>query len=207
MTEFVAWAKTPRYFRDIVITEKIDGTNAAVIIDQVAVGDLAEIPFPDDVFIDPATAFAYQVAAQSRNRLITPESDNAGFAKWVRSNAVSLIADLGPGRHFGEWWGQGIQRKYSMDHKVFSLFNTFKWEDAAFATPNLSVVPVLYHGPHSAAAIEDAVGYLWNNGSRAAKSEGVEFPRAEGICIFHTASRQVFKVTLEDDESPKSLAA
>lgn len=187
MTEFVAWAKTPRYFRDIVITEKIDGTNAAVII-------------PEDWEHNP-------LEAQSRKRLITPADDNYGFARWVAENCDTLARDLGPGRHYGEWWGQGIQRKYGMDHKAFSLFNTFKWRGAQFATPNLTVVPVLYEGAHDVSEIDNALDYLRNYGSAAAKSEGARFADPEGICIFHTASRQVFKVTLENDESPKSLAA
>lgn len=32
MIEFKAWPKIPRLFRDVIITEKIDGTNAAIHI-------------------------------------------------------------------------------------------------------------------------------------------------------------------------------
>ena len=34
---------------------------------------------------------------------------------------------LVPGRHFGEWWGSGIQRGYGLDEKTFSLFNAYRW--------------------------------------------------------------------------------
>lgn len=34
MMDFVPWAKTPRLFRDMTVTEKIDGTNAAVIVEK-----------------------------------------------------------------------------------------------------------------------------------------------------------------------------
>lgn len=221
--EFFAWSKTPRYFRDIVITEKIDGTNAAVVIDQQSFG--ASVDFNDPnliaVVIDDSLdgvdhtgypQFEYHVYAQSRKRLIHPGQDNAGFAQWVSMNAPTLVRDLGPGRHFGEWWGQGIQRKYGMPHKVFSLFNVSKWEPVAagrgFETPNLDVVPVLYRGPHDYDAIGTTLSILDKFGSVAPAPYGVEFDgEAEGIIIYHTASNQVYKVTLRDDESPKSLVA
>src|SRR4051812_2981949 len=76
---FQAWPKTPRLFRDIVVSEKIDGTNAAVIV-------------TDD----------WEIAAQSRSRLITPVDDNFGFARWVYDNEDGLKDLLGPGTHFGE---------------------------------------------------------------------------------------------------------
>jgi hypothetical protein len=36
--EFQGWPKTPRLFRDMIVTEKIDGTNSAVIIEEVVHG-------------------------------------------------------------------------------------------------------------------------------------------------------------------------
>src|SRR6185369_17529395 len=96
---FQPWPKIPRLNRDITITEKIDGTNAAV-----------------GVSYDKAVVWA-----QSRTRIITPQNDNAGFAKWVEQNARELADVLGPGLHFGEWWGQGVQRGYGMTRKFFSL--------------------------------------------------------------------------------------
>ena len=48
-----------------------------------------------------------------------------GFARWVETNRERLITLLGPGLHFGEWWGSGIQRGYGLTKgdKRFSLFN------------------------------------------------------------------------------------
>src|ERR1700744_5037408 len=94
--EFKPWPKTPRYFRDITITEKIDGTNAAIGIQPVAGSD-----YP-------------MVYAQSRKRIITKDDDNYGFARWVYDNCETLVEDLGYGLHFGEWWGKGIQRSYGL---------------------------------------------------------------------------------------------
>lgn len=183
MTEFVAWPKTARLNREIVVTEKIDGTNAAVGIRE----DLT-------------------VYAQSRTRLITPEQDNHGFARWVAEHAEPLASLLGPGLHFGEWWGSGIQRGYGLSkgEKRFSLFNTARYEAVDFTEiPAVAVVPVLYQGPFSQSAIERCVKSLAALGSMAAPG----FTDPEGVCIFHTAARSVFKVTIKGDESPKSTAA
>jgi hypothetical protein len=180
--EFKAWPKTPRLFRDMVITEKIDGTNAAVIVTE-----------------------DFEVAAQSRNRLITPEADNFGFARWVQENGEELARTLGPGRHFGEWWGSGIQRGYGLTkgEKRFSLFNVSRYGAVDLsAVPGLSTVPVVYSGPFETESVRGAVETLRVRGSLASPG----FDRPEGVIVFHTAAQQVYKVTLENDESPKSAA-
>lgn len=209
MIEFKPWPKTPRLFRDITITEKIDGTNAAVQIHEFHFGEHVDGIPPNAAFVlgpgddaDGLPKHEYLVLAQSRKRVITPEDDNAGFARWVYDNAETLVKDLGPGTHFGEWWGAGIQRRYGMDHKQFSLFNTAKWSEFEFTTPNLSVVPVLYQGPFSEDTIHQTLADLRQFGSFATAGE---FDDPEGIVIYHQAANQVFKVLLEGDELPKSL--
>jgi hypothetical protein len=177
---FEPWPKIPRLKRSITITEKIDGTNAAVIIS-------------DD---------GLSIGAQSRTRLITPgkDTDNHGFAGWVEANRTELLK-LGPGRHFGEWWGAGINKRYPGFPKTFSLFNTVQWNPN---NPNLpsccSVVPVLYQGDLS--GIDDILQYLRDYGSVAAPG-----CNSEGIVVYHSASRSMFKVTLENDETPKGSTA
>lgn len=177
--EFTSWPKTHRLFRNVVITEKIDGTNAG-------------IHFSEDG----------QVAAQSRNRLITPKSDNYGFAGWVYSNSEELFTLLGPGLHFGEWWGQGIQRRYGMETKAFSLFNTDRLSELEDSVNvggvPVGIVPVLYRGPFSESAITSHLREL-SRGSYAAPF----FKNPEGICIYHTQTRSVFKVTLDNNDAGK----
>lgn len=184
--EFEAWPKIARLNRNIVVTEKIDGTNAAVIITEDG-----------------------QIGAQSRNRLITLDDDNYGFARWVFSNRDALTDILGPGRHFGEWWGAGIQRRYGLGGqgaKRFSLFNSGRWTvDAASdfgRVEGLGVVPVLYHGPFDQGAIADALADLAQFGSAVAPG----FMDPEGVVVYVTAARSMFKVTIKGDEAPKSLA-
>ena len=179
-TPFVPFPKIPRLKRSIVITEKIDGTNASVFV-------------PED---------GGPLLFGSRNRWITPEADNAGFARWAQENATALREQLGFGHHFGEWWGVGIQRRYGLTEKRFSLFNTGRWGGAN--RPSIChVVPVLYHGPWSQEAIDGALESLRVNGSAAAPG----FMRPEGIVVFHAASQTLAKVTLEKDDEPKGRAA
>lgn len=201
MIDFKPWPKTPRFFRDVTITEKIDGTNAAIQI--VPVNSLEEGIPGDLAYTIDLNGNEHVIAAQSRKRLITPSSDNAGFARWVWNNAESLVDDLGPGIHFGEWWGQGIQRRYGLDHKRFSLFNTHKWADREFLTPNLGAVPVLYQGQLQENAIHVVADSLRQLGSVAAPG----FMDPEGIVIYHSAANEVFKVLLENDDIPKSVVA
>lgn len=206
--EFQTWPKTTRLMRDIVVSEKIDGTNSAIIFEETDI-DAGGNCF-EHVIVGYET---YCVGAQSRNRLIYPSdwkgdksSDNAGFARWVRANAEDLFSMLGPGRHFGEWWGQGIQRNYGLDHKRFSLFNTDKWskikgesEVQFVGDAAISGVPVLYEGVFSEDAIKRALVDLQELGSHASPG----FPNAEGVCVYHTQSKQVYKVTLDNNDAGK----
>ena len=208
MIEFVGWPKTPRLFRDIVITEKIDGTNAAVVIDEGHPAD-SQFGYCAGAWVDETF---YKVGAQSRKRIITLGDDNFGFAAWVNDHADSLARILGPGRHFGEWWGSGIQRGYGLQkgEKRFSLFNVNRYADkvqvdGVHQLVGLDVVPVLYEGPFSEDAIRDTAEFLRSRGSFAPYP--IEFDNPEGIIVFHSASGQVFKVLLENDDLPKTLVA
>jgi hypothetical protein len=88
-----------------------------------------------------------------------------------------MFEALGHGVHFGEWWGNGIQRGYELKEKRFSLFNTHRWTKET--TPEgLYVVPVLYQGPFSQNCIEGVLMDL-TYGS-VASGNGFE---AEGIII------------------------
>lgn len=178
--DFEAWPSTPRLFRDMVITEKIDGTNAAVII-----GESGEF------------------ACQSRKRLVTPKDDNFGFAAWAYERSDELTMFLGPGRHFGEWWGRGIQRGYGLDDRLFSLFNVQRWgvhvddPETGLWPDGLSVVPLLHTGPFSLLGVEVVKNRLRISGSQAAPG----FMDPEGVIVWHTAARQKFKSTYDDFDS------
>jgi hypothetical protein len=189
--DFLGFPKMARLSREIVITEKIDGTNAMIGIEDIRVC----APTGKQVAIIGYLA----IYAQSRTRFITPGDDNFGFAKWVWDFAP-LLLELGPGQHFGEWWGQGIQRKYGLAEKHFSLFNVHRWGEVRPSCCH--VVPVLYRGAFDTECIDGALSALASGGSHAAPG----FMKPEGIVIYHTAAGLYFKKTIEKDEAPKSLA-
>jgi len=196
--EFHGFPKMGRLNRDIIITEKIDGTNAQILITED--GD---------------------IIAGSRTRWITPQDDNHGFAKWVEGNKDTIL-QLGVGRHFGEWWGSGIQRGYGLSkgEKRLSLFNTVRWCEHG-KTPllvpkadlrvikyqdvlpeGINTVPILYKGMFNSLAIDNTLDILKITGSYAVEG----FMNPEGIVVFHTAGNVGFKVTIKDDEIPKSMS-
>ncbi len=156
MTKFKPMSKIGRLSRTCTVTEKIDGTNASIYIGE------------DGEFL-----------TGSRTRWITPTDDNYGFSRWAHANKEELLR-LGPGHHFGEWWGLGIQRNYGLKEKRFSLFNTGRW-----TTENVPkycyIVPVLYEGSQAAPG----------------------FMKPEGIVVYHHATKTLFKKTIEKDEQPK----
>lgn len=215
--EFEPWPKIPRLRRGMLVTEKIDGTNAAVvIIDRLELDTIEHadgswyLSEPDDsralATVEGEDGHEFVVFAQSRTRFITPTADNYGFAGYVQRNAKALVTALGPGRHFGEWWGSGIQRGYGLTggDKRFSLFNARRWRDADLSgVPGLGVVPTLYEGPFGDLHVEDALDRLALGGSFAAPS----FDRPEGVVVWHDAARSSFKVLLEGDDVPKGAAA
>lgn len=196
-TEFIEFPKMARLSRDCWVTEKIDGTNAQIYI-------------TDDG----------QMLVGSRARWITPESDNFGFARWVMEHRDELL-QLGPGRHFGEWWGSGIQRGYGLPkgEKRFSLFNVARWclagetpQRILTADPRIEkyqdvlpaccrLVPVLYRGIFDTRMCDGALDELREKGSLAAPG----FMKPEGIVAFHIAGNVGFKRTLDKDDVPKGI--
>lgn len=192
MTDFQGFPKISRLSRECIITEKIDGTNA-----QIYIGE-------DGEFL-----------VGSRTRWITPEDDNHGFARWAYTNKDELM-ELGPGRHFGEWWGSGIQRGYGLKGKVFSLFNVSRWclhdekpqllsvKDGAEKYQDIlpsccKLVPVLYRGIFTTVAVDLALSELRDHGSKASPN----FMKPEGVVVYHVAGNVGFKKTLEKDDQPK----
>lgn len=170
--DFIAFPKVPRLFRECVVTEKIDGTNGVIHITENG-----------DIF------------SGSRSRWLNPpNSDNFGFGQWVMSNQKELL-ELGPGTHFGEWYGHGIQRGYGLKEKRFSLFNAGRWTETQPPTC-CSVVPVLHAGVFDSAIIKGVLSGLGRTGSVAAPG----FMNPEGIIIYHTRAKQIFKFTFNDEE-------
>lgn len=176
--KFEGFPKIPRLFRDVVILEKIDGTNA-------------------QVFIYPTVTGALELRAGSRNRWLTPADDNFGFGRWCEDHYDALLT-LGPGRHFGEWYGAGIQRNYGLREKRFALFAPDKYpvDDRPACC---GVAPVLYRGRFTTDAVARTCVDLRGSGSVIVPG----FMQPEGIVVYHMAGRVSFKVTLENDAESK----
>lgn len=203
---FRAYPKTPRLKRQAVITEKLDGTNAQIYI-RVAFEDRN---YPNLVSrVVAADGVLYDLFAGSRNKSITPgkNTDNAGFAQWVKDNTLELTK-LGAGRHFGEWYGAGIQRNYGLTEKRFALFNVQRWNELFKDQPKnefanrpacCETVPVFWNGIFCSRDVEIAIEALRANGSWAVPG----FMKPEGIIVYHTAAGHPFKVLLENDEARK----
>ncbi len=161
--EFIAWPKIPRgQLENVTITEKIDGTNACVIIKG---GEM--------------------VGVQSRKRLITPEDDNYGFAKWAWENS-SELSQLGDGYHYGEWAGVGIQKNpHNFEGRKFLLFNTHRYGNAPECC---DVVPILYEGP----LLPETIKSIYVRTEVHAKGY-----TPEGIVVWYHGTRRYEKYTFK----------
>lgn len=197
MIEFKEFEKIARLNREVIVTEKIDGTNGQIFI-RPAEGSTLEHGYDTQVEI---AGVAHYLRAGSRTRWVphVGSDDNNGFGRWVYAHAHELAA-LGPGQHFGEWWGQGIQRKYGLTEKRWSLFNTFRWGETRPACCH--VVPIIVQGVGVDKLVAGALDVLRFAGSLAAPG----FMKPEGVVVYHTAARMCFKVTLERDAEHKGAA-
>ena len=169
--EFKAFPSIPRLSKEMVITEKIDWTNACIVI-------------TDEL----------EVLVQSRNRLIRVGDDNYWFAYWVENNKQELL-QLWPWYHYGEWWGSWINRWYWKEkwEKIFSLF----YYRGEWIIPEIvKQVPILYTWNFDTNKIEEVLNELKEKWSVVSPW----YMNVEWIVIYHTASKQVYKKTIEWDE-------
>jgi hypothetical protein len=165
--EFKPWPKIGRKSPfEVTITEKLNGTNACIVLQD---GKIAGV--------------------QSRNRFITPDNDNFGFASWVAANEEDLLT-LGDGYHYGEWTGPGIQKNpHALEEKGFYLFNSFRWRDGRQQRPECcNVVPVMYEGTLKHETIDLCLNDLED------KASPDQTP--EGIVVFYHAFKMYTKHTL-----------
>jgi hypothetical protein len=174
LPEFKEFPKIARLNRDIIVTEKIDGTNGLIYIDE-----------ENNIF------------AGSRTRWLDDHNDNFGFYHWVIENKEDLL-QLGKGFHYGEWMGKGIQRGYGLLQKRFYLFNT-KYNDDTIRPKCCYVVPILYQGIFDTTVINYNLKQLEAIGSFAIPG----YMNPEGIVVYHKAANMGFKVTIKNDEKPK----
>ena len=176
MTEFIPFPKIPRGTsgEQITITEKLDGTNACIIV-QINIDGIPEV-----------------ISVQSRKRIIGVGDDNYGFAQWVYDQGPQLAEKLGEGYHYGEWYGLGIQKNPHMKTtKRLALFNSERWQDGRQQRPEgVECVPILYEGPWTDEIIDSTMFQL--------RMDATELQyKAEGIVIWYHKSRRYEKFTYD----------
>ncbi len=176
--DFVKFPSLTRFSQGWTVTEKIDGTNGC-------------IAFDDDM----------NMFVGSRSRWLASGDDNFGFFAWANANEEEL-RKLGPGRHWGEWYGGKIQRGYGLKEKRFALFNAMRWQDAELRPKCCEVVHAFilngYIDDH-ADTFESIMIDLKFNGSRQVPG----FDNPEGIVCYHSKSGTSFKKTFDYDEYGK----
>lgn len=195
--EFKKFKSIPRLLKECLISEKLDGSNGLIYIDE-----------NNHIFVGSRNRWLW---ASSQDEIY---NDNHGFAFWVKNNEKKLLK-LGQGYHYGEWVGKKIQRSYGLEEKKFYLFNINKWHKKE---PRLSsidnktkeekyteecpkcceVVPVLFEGLFTTENIEMTLARLKEHGSYIAS-----FMNPEGIIIYHKASGYLFKKTFDDNHKNK----
>jgi hypothetical protein len=176
--DFKSFPKIPRYTNELVtITEKIDGTNGLIGI------------WEDEHGIK-------HIRAGSRNRWLDEKNNNFKFYQFVMDNAVELIEKLGTGYHYGEWYGQGIQRHYGLKERRFALFNIKVWADDQKRPKCCEIVPILYEGPWYDGLIRATQQELeW--GGTFIQGANIEVP-PEGIMILMPSLGKYYKYIMSE---------
>lgn len=177
------------------VTQKIHGTNAQIMIR----------PMDNDSFsantdlICEVDGKNFEVRVGSRTRWINPENDNYGFAAFVYANKEEIVRCLGPGQHFGEWAGPGINSGEGLSQKTFVLFDHWKFPPERKLPPQTIVVPVLYEGPFDLKKVEELATDLKAAGSKLAPG----FMRPEGMVISVLGERVKYVFDAEETQWTK----
>ncbi len=191
--DFKKFPKISRLQSPVIITEKIDGTNGLIYIGPE--GD---------------------VYAGSRNRWLSIEDDNYGFARWVDLHSTVLRDTLDVGWHYGEWFGQGIARGYGLDHKRFYLFAVDRYPDLRdnndLVLPGgtqLGVVPVMMRSVQfdPLLHIQECINKFADTAELGPGRSNINnFPRPEGFCIFFEHNHMILKVVLDKHDEKKVVS-
>lgn len=186
--DFLPMPKTSHLISPVIVTEKIDGTNGCIEVADFGNGPEAISACSRERRLmssfEDSPLIWHKLDAKGR------PVDNYGFGAWVAEHGEQLAKALGAGRHFGEWWGQGIQRGYGQTSKRFSLFNV---KHEAALSGAVKGVPVLYEGDLYDGMIDDCLRGLRERGSVAAPG----FKNFEGIVVHFAHNRTSFKVVLD----------
>jgi hypothetical protein len=199
MPKLKRWGVTPDLFANATLTELLDGHTVGIHVEALkrrpGTGEVT-IRDGDVLRASPdGVAQFYRVWVQDRHRIVTPDQhDLQGVAAWARAHAAELAETLGPGIHFGEWWGYKVCRGYGLPagDRRFSLFNTARWRFIdGTQVPSLYIVPILWEGPlgDNWGTVMEQVQKLEVEGSAAVP--GYRFP--EGVMLYHAGADTMMK--------------
>jgi hypothetical protein len=195
--EFQSFKKIPRLYKDMTISEKLDGSNLCIHIDE-----------SNTVYVGSHNRWLWNSKQEEIH------NDNFGSARWVKEH-LDEVKQLGVGWHYSEIMGLGIQRTYGLNERRVYLFNANRWcmhneepkliskdqktgiEKYQSKAPScFHVVPVLYQGIFSESKITECLETLKTNGSVAVPG----YCKPEGVCIYLHAAGQYFKLTIDNPE-------
>lgn len=184
LPEFKRWPSIQRLSSETMyLTEKCDGSNAIIHVTDDGI-----------------------VLAGSRERwLSNPDGtpcdkkvDNFLFSAWVYERRESLLR-FGPGTHYGEFHGAGIQRNYGLKNRRFASFEFWR-PDIDGINPDVCKVPLLYEGEAVPNQIDFTVDELRKSGSVLYPG----FMKPEGIVVtFKNMNTCKFKRLCENDKIHK----
>lgn len=169
------WPRAVRLHDRWTVTERIDGTRSAVLVEPA--DDERPLP-PGPPAVSGVDGCVVLVRAASRTRWLVPEPearatgegrDNFRFAAWVAAHATQLAA-LGPGIHRGVWYGAGIGHGYGLAERRLALLDTARWHVAglpAVLPGAVALVPILAEcaGHELNATIAACLDHLAEHGS------------------------------------------
>lgn len=113
MSEFVKWPHIEKLYNVQKHAQKLGKTGSAYRAKVKLHGTNAAVRVSPEGVIEP----------QSRNRTLTPEDDNHGFAKWATAQSWPTYTNSYV--VFGEWVGQGVQTGVALsqlEDKHFVIF-------------------------------------------------------------------------------------
>lgn len=135
MTEFIKYPKTPQFrdvIREVQHTSRFEGLDSEgkPIYNN---NPLPVINFKGTVKVHGTNAGIIKtkegINFQSRNKIITPQDDNAGFASYMSSIDLKPLFSYIPFEEsiqiFGEWCGSNIQKGIAVSNlkeKIFIIF-------------------------------------------------------------------------------------
>lgn len=199
------WPTIPRLTESLIVTEKLDG-----VFGKIHISDYPPSTYTSDHTVTKTPdGRAFIVTAATRDFKLKHDTDYFGFREWVYAHAQSLAMILGPGDHFGEWWGGGIRRGYGLPDgdRRFSLFDFNRWSSMIGQTLEMTevdeirVVPIITTlSSFDSSDIHRLLDLLRRTGSYAE----VGYKPAEGVVIYNTDGLPVVKAVLKDDR-PKLL--